>query len=197
MLLLRRSHPSLFATLWALSLGGCSNSYSPPTADQPHALVKFERRYEGVTGRYLDEELDVMDQEAFSLESEVSRLGLARIDEVLIHPHATQLTAMSSFFHYETRLVQEAYYGSFSGGSSYQSIPSYRWVYRTVRVTDAGCADSVWLSPAEGATYRVRLEMTNAFSCQLTCETEQADGGDPLPCPPPTLQEKLDADKTR
>ncbi len=180
----------LSVLLGACVLSGCGDSYIPPTSDEPHARVLFQRDYDVTAGTTLLEDLRLLSQSAFSAASDVNSLGQARVDILLVRPEATEVTVSAQFVHYQYVLVQV-----YSGGN----YPSSRWVYRLVQISDGFCGDSVWIDPKEGATYVLAFGTKPGEKCKLECfeESEDGDNGARKPCPLPTAEEKNSLEQAR
>jgi len=192
---------------------GCVPSYRPPTYAEPHAILKFRRSYAYSAGISLSEQLLVNGQAAYVHTVPTESAQVPRNDAVLIHPRAARLSATSTFFHNENRLVQESYtvqtptYSTESyscgTGKSYQtctrsvthysSETRYRTVTRSVRVTDAECTRERTLAPANQGVYLLELNFQAPGVCRLSCfeQFSQPDGSfDNRPCPYPAVQKQ-------
>jgi hypothetical protein len=181
----RLPHAALLALLGGTA---CSNDYQAPTADQPHALVEFERDYDRSAGLLLEERLLVLDQPAFEASSEVSSLGRPHVDMLLLHPGPTRIDVVADFVHYEYRTFLETYY--VNGRSS------YRYVTRRIRILDATCSAREWFSAAEGGRYVLAFGIGTEGTCNAICTLDREPGaaGEPEPCPQLTATEKLELD---
>jgi hypothetical protein len=184
---LRSRHPPV-ALLALLGAAACSNDYHAPSAEQPHAVLEFERDYDRSAGLVLEERLFVLDQPAFEAASDVSTLGRPRIDMLLLHPEPTRIDVVADFVHYEYRMFLETYYVN--------GRPSSRYVTRRVRILDATCGDHQWLSPTEGGRYVLSFGISADGTCRSSCflDRDPGEDGDPVACPRPTATEKLELD---
>jgi len=178
----------LSVLLGACVLSGCGDSYVPPTSDEPHARLQFERDYDVTAGTTLLEDLRLLGQSAFSAASDVNSLGRTRVEMLLVRPEATEISVSAQFVHYQYVLVQ-----LYSGGS----YPSSRWVYRRVQISDGYCGDSIWIDPSEGATYVLAFGTKPGEKCKLECFEESEDSDTRKPCPLPTAEEKISLDQAR
>jgi hypothetical protein len=99
-----------FTTLLLLGpLAGCVQAYKPPTAGEPHAVLKIRRTYESKAGATLTER--VMIDEYLALEQQVPVRAVPESDTgaVLLHPAAARITVKALFTHEELKHVQETY----------------------------------------------------------------------------------------
>lgn len=190
----------------ALSVAGCMPQYKPPTANDPHAVLKLRRTYDRISGPLLSERLILEDTVAFE-SNETSRLASsAKTDAILVHPRPTTLAAHSKFYHQETRRVQQTYYDteSYSDTESYncgtgtqyqtctrnvtrqRSVPRTRWVDEVVQVSDGACSRSLSLAPVAGHVYLIQYTYQDQGACTLVCYEQRAtpEGGvSQAPCP--------------
>ncbi|HSC86298.1 MAG TPA: hypothetical protein VLC09_03475 [Polyangiaceae bacterium] len=168
----------------ALASAGCSDDYQAPTVDEPHAVIEFERDYDRTAGTVLEERLRVSGQSAFTAESDVSTLGLPRIDMLLVRPEPMRLDIDAVFVHYDYRWVWETYY---SGGRPYS-----RMVWRPVRLVLAACDGLAWLSPRDGERYVLSFQVDEAGACVTDCwvDDDDAEPADRVPCPQPSATER-------
>lgn len=152
----------LLAALLALltSTAGCATPYKPPTAAQPHAILKLRRTYQSSGGTHLREGVSIEGHDAFAAEDASGAARAARTDAILVHPTTAQVRVAAGFFHTELRTVQESYtvqvpytttetYSCGTGTSyqmctrvvtHYRSETRYRTVVKTVEVSDGSCA---------------------------------------------------------
>ncbi len=196
--------------LFAAAVGGCVRRYKPPTANQPHAILKIRRSYQEQPGEKLKERATLNEHLVFNSEV-ASQLGAApRTDAVLVHPELTTLTLATSFGHLEMRLVQESYTEqepyqdteSYNCGdvTSYRTctrpVTRYRTVYKTrmvnkaVWVSDGDCSTKVRLAPRVGKTYLVQYDYRKGGVCSASCfeQVSQPDGSfKNAQCPAPPL----------
>jgi hypothetical protein len=116
--------------LLAFAVTSCvgARPYRPPTAEQPHAVVKLRRSYDAVAGVGLVEYADVVGHDeattgrAFAGRVEASLGSTPRTDAVLLYPEQPlELAIGSGFFHMESRQVQESY----TVQTPYTSMESY------------------------------------------------------------------------
>jgi hypothetical protein len=199
--------------LLTLVVGGCASTYRPPTAQQPHAIVKFRRSYAGAAGTSLSEHLTVNGHDAYDSTVPAASAAVPRTHALLLHPGATTLVATGAFFHSENRVVTENYsvqvpYSateSYSCGTSksfrtctrsvthYRSETRTRTVMRTVRVTDAECARQRTLMAKVHDVYLIELLFQGSGVCRLSCfqQVPAPDGSfTTAPCPLPPVKEQ-------
>jgi hypothetical protein len=185
---------------------GCVSIYKPPTASQPHAVLKLRRVYQSVAGTRLDEAVSLEEHAAFSASDSPAAAMTPRIDALLVHPTPAHVNLSSQFSHQESRLVQQSYTvqipytqtESYSCGygtryqtctrtvTHYRSETRYRMVMQTVDVSDGACMQSVWLAPLDGHTYLLDLTYRGPGMCTLLCYEQRTDASQQLvnaPCP--------------
>ena len=176
--------------LWvSMTLCGCVSHYQPPTAHDPHAVVKLRRSYEVTPGQSLRERAFVGEDQAFESEVPVAIAKTTRTDAILVHPTRAQLRIEASFYHPELRHVQETYYEqepysateSYSCGTGssprtctrsvtrYRSVSRTRWVNKTVEVSDGSCSGALGISPAAGHVYLLQFTYRDTGACALVC----------------------------
>lgn len=183
----------LLAGAFALSLVACVPAYKPPTADQPHAIVKLRRSYEVTPGTYLREVVDIDDHRALAEDEAVTLVTGPRIDSVLVHPVPSNFVVTSGFFHQERQFVRESYQEShteyrmesydcssgFGSNKSYRtctrSVPhtryetKYRDVWKTVEVSDGMCEASLRIAPQDRHVYLFQFTYYDHSGCNLSC----------------------------
>lgn len=208
---LQRDLPVLTAAfVGAVLFTGCVPQYQPPTASEPHAVLKLRRSYEKTPGQSLREQVEIDEHSAYD-EVSAARLGSeALTDAVLMHPAPSTVRVATSFFHIETRRVLETYteqvpqsymesYDCSSGfgtnrsyrtctrpGTRYESRTKTRWVTKSVPVDDGSCEQSVGLSATEGKVYLIQYTYRDRGVCSLSCfeQVPSADGTfTNQPCP--------------
>jgi hypothetical protein len=203
---LRRLSGCLVGGLLAL---GCMRDYKPPTADQPHAILKVRRTYENVAGATLSELVTIDEFRGFGHASSAREGADAHTDALLIHPAPVTIGVTSEFSHMEERMVQETYYEqesymasesySCGTGTSYQSctrsvtryrsVPRTRMVMRSVPVSDGACRSAFRLAPAVGAVYLMQYTYRQSSVCSLSCFEQLTPASSPpgqieqRPCP--------------
>jgi len=185
---------------------GCVREYKPPTADQPHAVLKIRRTYESTPGVTLQEHANIGEFRAFEAQAHALEAKQARTDAILVHPVPIAFAFAGTFVHTEARQVQETYYEqepysdtesySCGTGTSYQSctrsvtryrsVAKTRWVTRLETIVDGTCEGSAPLSPAAGGVYLLQYTYQDRGACSLSC-FEQVPLGenrfDQKPCP--------------
>lgn len=189
---------------------GCVPPYKPPTADQPHAIVKMRRSYETIAGTNLTEAVDV-DEHAALRATSASRIAAApRTDSILAHPLPGTFELRGGFWHTETQLVHESYQeprttydmesydcsSGFGSNKSYRTCTrmvshthyetKYRDVWKQVEVSDGQCRGAVRFWPKDGHVYLLQYTYHAQSVCSLSCfEQVQAEAGTfrNLPCP--------------
>jgi hypothetical protein len=184
---------------------GCMQQYRPPTAKEPHAVVKLRRVYEKTAGTDLREQVVINDYRA------LAKTGLPGSapsnDAMLVRPEATRWVFSAEFYHQEMKRVEEHYteqqsytdQESYSCGSGsmprtcYRSVTRYRpvqksrWVHKNVDVTDGSCKRELNQLPRDGKTYLVQFTYQDHGVCRLSCIEQGSDGAANQPCevPPP------------
>jgi hypothetical protein len=202
--------------LASLALGSvaCVPRYRPPSAEEPHAIVKVRRNYERLAGVSLRETVDIDGHRAYQQVSPAAVGGAPRIDAVLVHPTLATTRISAGFFHTEMRQVHKSYtervphyttetYDCSTGfgtnrvsrtctrpKTEYRTETKYRWVTEEVEVSDGGCSAAVALAPAVGRVYLVQYTYRDHGVCQASCfeQVPLADGrfqDRPCPVPPP------------
>lgn len=187
--------PSLrwMLTLLVAWLGACVPPYRPPSANEPHAIVKFRRSYERVAGASLREAIDVDEHRAYADTSPSGAASAPRIDAVLVHPVPATTRVAAEFFHVESRMVRERYtvqvphyetesYDCSTGYGAnrnhrrctrsvtrYRSETKYRLVTRPVEISDGACTSSVAFAPVVGHVYLAEYTYRDHHACQLSC----------------------------
>ena len=176
---------------WLLlgSLGGCVQAYKPPSADQPHAVLKVRRTYETKVGETLTERVLVGEDLAFEASVPTSVVPVADTSAVLLHPVAARITIRALFTHQELKRVQESYTEqepytaqesySCGGGTTfktcYRTVTRYRtknktrWVTKYVPVVDGSCEPSFTIAPRVGSTYLAQFTYQDHQACSLSC----------------------------
>jgi hypothetical protein len=178
-----------------LPLIGCAQPYEPPTAAQPHAVIKLRRTYETTAGTHLSEAVDV-DENYVLRESSHSAVAKAPLtDSFLAHPIPGAFVVHSNFHHTETHMVSESYQvphttysmESYSCGtaSSYRTCSRsvshttytthYRTVPRQVQVSDGQCARQIRFAPKADHVYLLQYTYQAPGVCRLSC-FEQLQG---------------------
>jgi hypothetical protein len=198
---------AVFAMTAATISIGCVHAYKPPTAQEPHAILKLRRTYETTAGAQLSETLTLGDERAFSNVTGAGTAATAHSDAILVHPIPVDLTFLASFSHQTTRQVQEFYqerepyqatesYNCGTGTSyrscnrsvtRYRSNQKTRWVTKTETVNDGTCKQAFKFAPRQGSTYLLQYTYQDRDLCALSC-FEQNAGGDgtitQTPCSP-------------
>jgi hypothetical protein len=147
------------------------------------------RVYEQNPGDSLRERVLVDEYSALSVDEPAGVAAAARTDAILVHPVPATINVENSFYHLETRTVQETYYvqepyqdretydcGSRSSYRTctrsvtwYRSEPKTRWVDRTEPVVDGACERAWSLAPAAGRTYLLQYTYQENQACSLSC----------------------------
>lgn len=185
------------SALLLVALAGCMVPYTPAAPDEPHAIVKLRRVYNDQPGPNLHEVVTINGEYA-ALERTAEPDAAAHTQVVLVHPVDAQWEFSGTFFHYETRHVQESYtsYESYTTSESYscgsyqsprtcsrtvtrsRPVTKYRSVSKSVPVTDDACRDGFVLRPEVGHVYLFQFTYQGSGICELTCfEQEQGDSG--------------------
>jgi hypothetical protein len=171
----------------------CVRAYQPPTAGEPHAVLKLRRTYEQGAGVHLREIVDIDRHRAYALTSPASLASTPRMDSILVHPVPATAAVTSKFFHTEWQLVRESYteqepyyttesYDCSTGyGTSrshrtctrsvtrYRSVTKYRMVNREVEIPDGECNRTLRFAPAVGRVYLLQFTYGGHQACQLSC----------------------------
>jgi hypothetical protein len=183
----------LSAPVLALALTHCVPRYEPPTADQPHAVLKLRRTYEEVAGSVLSEAVEIEDHVALHAGVAAELARAPRTDALLAHPIPQTFEVLSEFSHHETRQVYESYqephtsyetesYDCSSGfGTSKtfrtctRSVPrtryetKWRWVTRTIQVSDGACSAALRFAPENRHVYLLQYTYSAPSVCALSC----------------------------
>lgn len=209
------THASFLLLLMAV---GCMPPYEPPTADQPHAVIKLRRTYEVTAGTHLTESAEV-DEHYVLKDTSSARIAHAPLaDSFLAHPVPGTFGVHSNFHHQETRLVRESYQESrtqyrsesydcstgFGTNKSYRtcqrSVPhttyetKYRDVMKSVEVSDGACGRYIRFFPKANHVYLLQYTYQAPRACELSCfeQVRGADGGfqnKPCPAAPPVADD--------
>ena len=151
---------------------GCVPTYKPPTANEPHAILKLRRTYEKSAGTQLSEVVMIGDSAAYRSVTDSRTAATPKNDAILVHPVPVDLAFQTQFSHQYTHMVQEQYneqvpYQStetYNCGTppSYQtctrSVTQYRsesktrWVNRTDTIVDGRCDVTLRLNPKQGSS---------------------------------------------
>lgn len=194
-----------------LICASCVPPYKPPTAAQPHALLKLRRSYDTTAGTVIQESVQI-DQHSALARTDASVIARApRTDAILVHPLPSTFVFNSGFFHTESRMVHESYQepyttydfesydcsSGFGSNKSYRTcsrtVPHtryntrYRYVHRQVQVSDGQCASALRFSPRDGHVYLLQYTYHAQSVCSLSCfeQVEQQPGSfQNLACPP-------------
>ncbi len=189
----------------ALLLNSCVQYYRPPSADEPHAVVKLRRSYELAPGPTLIEAVNINDNRVLS----DSRQAIATTlnDGVLIHPGNAEWDFIARFVHTEPYREQETYYeresyqdmeyttcgyGSSQRSCSrmvtkYRSVAKRRWVTRHRTVVDGSCRVTNAHFAQAGHVYLLQFRYADHQACTLACyeQVRTASGFANQPCAPP------------
>jgi hypothetical protein len=190
----------------AFGASGCVRSYKPPTASEPHAVIKLRRVYETHAGQRLSESVFVAKDRAFQEHSPAAETTAPRNDAILVHPTPASLRVATVFSHQETKQVREQYFervpysemesyncGTYSSPrncsrtvTKYRSEMKWRTVTKTVDVVDGQCERAVALAPVAGQVYLLQYTYHGSSQCHLTCFEQSSSGGAirQTPCKP-------------
>lgn len=198
--------PTGVMTAALLLATACVPPYEPPSANQPHAVIKLRRTYDQAGGTHLREAVDV-DEHAALREGTHAAVGRApRTSSILAHPGPATFLVSSNFFHRETRLVTESYREPHTtyrmqsyncgSGTSYRTCTrsvshteyttKYRTVTKQVQVSDGSCDSAIRFAPQDQHVYLLQYSYQAPSVCSLACyEQVQGPGGTfkNLPCP--------------
>jgi hypothetical protein len=191
------------ALLVLLTPLACMPPYEPPTADQPHAVIKLRRSYEKTAGTHLTESADV-DEHYVLRDTSSARIAQTPLaDSFLAHPVPGTFGVHSNFHHQEMQLVRESYqeshteyrtesYDCSSGygtNKSYRSctrsVPhtryetKYRTVTKSVEVSDGACGRYIRFFPKANHIYLLQYTYQAPSACELSCfeQVRGPDGG--------------------
>lgn len=193
-----------------LLCASCVPPYKPPTADQPHALLKLRRSYDTTAGAVIQESVQIDEHSALA-KSDASVIARApRTDAILVHPLPSTFVFNSGFSHTESRMVHESYQeahttydhesydcsSGFGTNKSYRTcsrtVPhtryetKYRYVNKQVQVSDGQCASALRFYPQNGHVYLLQYTYHAHSVCSLSCfeQVEQEPASfQNLPCP--------------
>lgn len=186
---------------------GCVPTYKPPTANEPHAILKLRRTYEKNAGTQLSEVVMIGDSAAYRSVTDSRTAATPRNDAILVHPVPADLAFQTQFSHQYTHMVQEQYneqvpyqttemyncgtpphYQSCSRSvTQYRSEAKTRWVNRTDTVVDGRCDVTLRLNPKQGSSYLMQYTYQDNRLCSLSCfeQTTLTDGSlQQNPCAP-------------
>jgi hypothetical protein len=188
-----RLGPSIFA------VAACVTQYAPPSASEPHAIVKLRRTYEARPGTTLSEQVNLDGERAFD-DGVPSRVAASpRNDAILVRPTPATFEFVSTFSHQAYRMVQETYYEqepytayeSYSCGTytsprtcsrsvtRYRSKAKTRTVNKLSTVIDGACQRTFRFVPRENRVYLIQFTYQDSNVCALSCfeQVEGAKGG--------------------
>ena len=196
-----------FTVFSAVGLAACAHAYQPPSAGEPHAILKMRRTYEKSAGTQLSEVVKVGDDVGYEAASDATMASTPKMDAILVHPVPTELAFHAQFSHPYTHLVLEHYteqepyqamesyscgYGSSArfctrSTTKYRSVSKTRWVNRTDIVVDGACRQDAALSPKQGSSYLLQYTYQDNGICSLSCfeQVPAQDGSiNQKPCAP-------------
>ena len=189
---------------WSLLVTvACIPVYKPPTANDPHAVVKVRRAYEQRPGQTLSESVIINGHQGHSARSAAS-LAATRTDALLVHPGPAEWQVSGTFSHPEQQWVQEQYqerepyyttetYNCGFGNqqrtctrpkTDYRYVTKTRTVFRTVDVTDGTCSAELSHMAEEGSVYLLQFTYQQSGVCTLSCFEQGSSGQkrcEPLP----------------
>lgn len=128
-----------------LLCAGCTQQYAPPSANEPHGIVKFRRSYQESKGQRLVEKLDIGEERAFVYKGKRKVAETTRTDAVPVGPGRHVLTAFAKFS------------STYSNGDS------------TTTVVHGKCKQSVPVTVQEGGVYLLQLNYQNKHVCTVEC----------------------------
>jgi hypothetical protein len=191
----------LVLSLLAASCAG--SAYVPPTAKQPHAVLRFRRSYQTTSGDQLDEGIRVNGEVAFRSGADADAARSERTDTILIRPDVAQIDVAASFSHFER-------YVGYVPASAPQPPPTaepfhcgtqvclqsstdhareYRPANEVASIVDQWCEKTLRFVPTAGGVYLIDFVYRGDRLCTVTC-SEQG-GSDPSSardCPVPKLR---------
>lgn len=174
----------------------CVRRYRPPSATEPHAVVKLRRVYETHAGTGLHERVLIGKEKGFERQSPAEETTAPANDAILVHPTPETFRVESSFGHTESRQVQEQYFdqepyqdteqydcGTYKSPrrcsrsvTKYRSRMKWRTVTKMVEVNDGACAQSVSVAPEAGHAYLLQFTYHGPNQCHLTCFEQVSTG---------------------
>jgi hypothetical protein len=157
----------------ALALTACVKQYEPPTPSDPHAILKFRRRYVKPQGTNLVEILRIDKHRAYKAMTPPIRASVPRTDAVLVNPGQSHLEMIATFSHEVIRFEQESY----ECGIYPEKRTCYRNVQKQVTVVDRHCKRDLDVFFVEGRSYLVELDSQATRHCTVHC-IEQRPTGD-------------------
>lgn len=179
-------------------MAGCVPTYKPPTANEPHAILKLRRTYEKTPGAQLTEVVSIGEDVAFRATSDARTAATSRVDAILVHPTPVAIVFTTQFSHQYTHSVMEQYTEqvphqtteTYNCGTppryqmctrpvtQYRSEQKTRWVNRTDTLIDGGCESTLRLDPKQGSSYLLQLTYQDNKICSLSCfeQLPTADG---------------------
>lgn len=196
----------------------CVRPYKPPTASQPHAIVKLRRSYDTTAGVTLREYVQIDENPLLQRSAAAAVASAPRADATLVHPVPGTFLFNSEFFHTESRMVRESYQAprtvyeqeSYDCSSGYGTKKTYRrcsrtvsrtryetkyrYVHRQVQVTDGECTSAIRFSPQDGHVYLLQYTYHAHSVCSLSCfeqvQAQSAGSFKNLPCPAAPAESK-------
>lgn len=195
-------------TVVLLGAGGCVLPYRPPSADEPHAVLKIRRSYSESAGALLRESATVDERSVLVQEVDSQLAAASRTDALLVHPGPATVKLSSAFGSYSSRQVEETYTEqvpyrateSYSCGSyrsyrtctrsvtRYRSELKQRWVTQTEFVPLGVCSSAVRFAPQVGRAYLIQYDYRASGSCSVRCLEQRAEAAGTFtnqPCPVP------------
>jgi hypothetical protein len=177
----------------ALALSSCVPAYKPPTAAQAHAVIKLRRSYEEVAGTTLNEIVDIDEHRALRDTAHSRAASAPRTDAILAHPLPQTFVVESEFSHTEMQQVHESYQvpetyydtesydcsSGFGTSKSYRTCTrsvsrtryqtKWRWVTKSVPVSDGSCGSALRFAPQNQRVYLLQFTYARSGVCSLTC----------------------------
>lgn len=174
----------LSCALILCAAAGCYPRYRPPTANEPHALVKVRVNYHSQPGPQVDERVTIDGHTVPVPHLEARRAP--RTTAVRVRPTFSRWSMGAEFFHLITRQVQQNYTETeqyacgtqrtgFGNNTSTQTRyctrthQRTRWVTQTQRVVDGSCRSGFALAAQVGATYLVQYDFYAHGQCAARC----------------------------
>jgi hypothetical protein len=147
--------------------------YQQPLPHEPHAVVKYRRHFDNVSGTRLSETLVVNGQLGLVLSVSRDEAKVARTDALLVHPGAAHLVLSAAFTHEATRRVTHSY----SCGTAQAPRQCTRTTNETYTVTDGSCEKELGLNVSPDERYLVQLNYQDARNCSHSCFVQRPLAG--------------------
>jgi hypothetical protein len=192
----------LLACAVGVALGGCVG-YRPPGANEPNAVIHVERRYARIDGPRLRERTLSDEDVLAAADGPSTDARRVRTSSLLVRPGPTVLRVESTFFHTETRVLQQTHYERIPDQLTpnpncppdpelncqpyvvtYRGEMQTRSVPQTVEVENGACEERASLTARDGSSYWLVYEYQGDGACSLECFERRGPGQRPeaRPC---------------